>query len=813
MKIEALLQYRDELLANSTSEDGFLSETNVLEVILPELVDCKLIDSEDVNLSFFEDSNIGKLNAYAINESGERLQVFIVNGNSIKLSTKKENLLLSKKSEYERHFALGISLIKKAIKGYLTEELQESSSLTLLNSKLNSSDFLNQIDVIEFILISPTLTVETRGAELSFKKIEFEDSEIDINLTINNDSRKKKVTIIKRLVDLNYLYDVRVSKSGAYALKVDFETYFDRKIEVLKAADENNFESYLCVLPATGMAKLYKRESSGLLEKNVRSFLQFRGVNKGMKETIRDFPEKFIAFNNGLTITAIDKEICQEGDRIFIKSLTDFQIVNGGQTTASIFFANKEGLDISKINLMAKINIAKNVTEDELDRLISDISLYSNSQSKVSRVDLKSRNLELEKIKTLSKSVLPPNGNKWFFEKSRGEFNTMVKLSGGNKKKLEKAYPRSRRFSKEQLGKYYTAWGETPHLVKLGGEKVFRYFIEKISGDGEKKRPVLIDRDFYEDLISRIIIFGSLETLHGAGKNSLGQLRSAVVPYSISILYLIFNQKKSSIEFNFELVWKDQRLQEVLEIYLYNLMELMNSLIKKYSKSDDFGQYSKKEELWIDIRNSSEIKNWMKNEDTETIIRIYSRKSIKKKKNTKEEIINFDSLIYASELYSYGKEFFANLETKAGSSFSDSELRRFEKIKANFFPKSGQVKDVLDNDLKIVDVAIKRLKSENPELLESILKTKNNSCLNSTNQIIEIYNGCIENKKDLISEFSKHESIAQVKSYNYTGIIREIGKNLKSGRVPKLSEINLVKEYFNDREKKKLGIKKLSDTY
>ena len=161
----------------------------------------------------------------------------------------------------------------------------------------------------------------------------------------------------------------------------------------------------------------------------------------------------------------------------------------------------KDGLDISKINLMAKINIAKNVSEDELNSLISDISKYSNTQTKVSNVDLKTSNRELKLIKRISTSVIAPNGYKWYFDLARGEFSTMVKLKG-NKKKLEKEYPRQRRFTKDQLGRYYTSWGEVPYLVKLGGVKVFRYFINSISGDGERKKPKEIDRDFFTSLIS-----------------------------------------------------------------------------------------------------------------------------------------------------------------------------------------------------------------------------------------------------------------------------------------------------------------------
>ena len=164
-------------------------------------------------------------------------------------------------------------------------------------------------------------------------------------------------------------------------------------------------------MPAKVIAALYREFSSRLLEKNVRSFLQFRGVNKGIRETIRKEPEKFVAYNNGLTITATKAEISKSGN-ITIKSLTDFQIVNGGQTTCTIYFTQKDGFDISKVKVMAKINVAKETTEEELEVLISNISNYSNAQSKVSKVDLRSRNPQLVKLKGLSESVITPAGIK-----------------------------------------------------------------------------------------------------------------------------------------------------------------------------------------------------------------------------------------------------------------------------------------------------------------------------------------------------------------------------------------------------------------
>lgn len=187
--------------------------------------------------------------------------------------------------------------------------------------------------------------------------------------------------------------------------------------------------------------------------------------------------------------------------------MTDFQIVNGGQTTATIYFTQKDGFDISKVKVMAKINVAKEATNDELEELITNISTYSNAQSRVSKVDLRSRNPQLVKIKSLSESVVTPSGLKWFFERAKGEFNTKLRIAGNNKSRYKKEYPNERRFSKEQLAKYFCAWGDQPYMIKKGGEKVFRYFIEELCGEGSFKKPIEVNRLFFEELIAKIIIF------------------------------------------------------------------------------------------------------------------------------------------------------------------------------------------------------------------------------------------------------------------------------------------------------------------
>jgi hypothetical protein len=59
----------------------------------------------------------------------------------------------------------------------------------------------------------------------------------------------------------------------------------------------------------------------------------------------------FLAFNNGLAATAEEIEIgMSENGGFVVKSVNDFQIVNGGQTTASIYHTlKKDKAEISGI--------------------------------------------------------------------------------------------------------------------------------------------------------------------------------------------------------------------------------------------------------------------------------------------------------------------------------------------------------------------------------------------------------------------------------------------------------------------------------
>jgi hypothetical protein len=794
MKIQEFLNYRKELLDSSKDEEGFVQQTQLLSQILPLLVDAKLIDSEDWNDSYYlNPAENFKVNGYTVNESSERLQLFIVDETSIDLTASEKDLQISTKSYYDNQFKRVTRFLNKAIKGYLNDEVQDADPIRPLLSQLSSATGAEQFDVIEIFLVSASATTETRGTLPQPKRIEFEDENISVSFTRNRERVKKDLLIIKKLVDLNILYDVLISQGNREALLIDFENLFDYKIEVIKAADEDNFESYLCVLPAHILSGLYKRYSSRLLEKNVRSFLQFKGANKGIRETIRISPEKFIAFNNGITITSTAKDLEAKNGKLFIKSLTDFQIVNGGQTTASIYFTQKDGFPIDKVKVMAKINVARDVTEEGLNSLISDISRYSNSQTKVSNVDLSSRSPQLNKLKSLSDSIVTPSGRKWFFEKSRGEFNTKLRIAGSNKARIEKEYPKNYRFTKEQLGKYFTAWGEQPYVVKKGGEKVFRYFLEEITGEFRGKKAVNVNREFYEQLISKIILFTQLEIIYGQGKNSMGQIRSAVVPYAISIMFIYTDGAKQGKQFDLSKIWKKEKLEDDLEIFFTELMDLMNGLIKKYSVSDDYGEYAKNKKLWEDVSGSKEIDKFMTSKIAQQILSKYSI-PIKAQKNGEATEVDFENIQMNIDVLSKGAEFYNQLRKKYDG-LSEFQEKKIDTIVSSII----RLEDLSEEHLRFENNLMKEIRKNNPEIFDQIDTPYNHLFDGTLKFIILKYNQAIENGIGLQDFFkSIEQKTSQSKAQN-ASVFNKIALELGKGTAPTVKDIQLASNYFNKK--------------
>jgi hypothetical protein len=729
MTLNELNSFSGTLLNNITTEDNNVNRTALMDYVLPALNQARLTDSEAVNESYFrqEKDNI-EVDAYQINESGERLQLFLSN---LVLPT-SEDRYIPRKEYYDTLFARTKNFFSRSVKKLLTD-VQTADPAAVLIRSLESAEFQEQIDVLEIFLISNTISIETRGSQ-SPKNFSFTDDEISISYTYKTVRKSKKVRVIYQLIDLNKIYNYEVTDGSAEPIVITF----DPPLPAIKAADDTGiFKSYLAVIPATLLVNFYHSYSSRLLERNVRSFLQFKGVNKQLKDTIKDEPEKFIAYNNGLTITATASSITDHGGIAMISSLTDFQIVNGGQTTASIYFTNKDGVDVSKVNVTAKINIVNPDDRGSLDDLISKISKYSNSQNKVSSVDLNSRSPHLVKIKKLSESITDPSGTKWFFERIRGDFNTLLRIYPNQKNQIERNYPKDKRLSKEQVAKYYVAWGTSPFLVRKGGEKVFRDFMDFIQLDHQEKprNPENLGRAFYEDLIAKAILFKEFEKLYGAGHGAIGQIRSSVVPYALSLLYRMTLVKKLN-HFDLGAIWVAQGLPDDLKEFSKGLLQSAHNWLKTYSKSDDVGEYAKKDELWNDLLKSTECAAFESAPATKAIIARYKLSDADfKSRYTVTEIFDFSLINETCRIHSNGANFYVSLKLKFNDQITANEQRKLEELVQKIQVKHNLNQELVDFENQIV----KQVQIIDPDWFLDF-KVENSNLINAIGFVTGIYN-------------------------------------------------------------------------
>jgi hypothetical protein len=227
--------------------------------------------------------------------------------------------------------------------------------------------------------------------------------------------------------DISRFHRVFESRTGRDELEVDFTELVDGGLPCLPASvDSQQYRAFLCVIPGEALASIYDRFGSRLLEGNVRSFLTTRGkVNKAIRNTILNEPEMFFAFNNGIACTATAVQV-EDGHRgLALRRASDLQIVNGGQTTASL--SNARLNDRAKLmTAFVPMKISVVPPEKSVD-IIPVISRCANSQNRVSEADFFSNHKFHRRIEEFSRRILAPAKDgaqyetHWFYERARGQ--------------------------------------------------------------------------------------------------------------------------------------------------------------------------------------------------------------------------------------------------------------------------------------------------------------------------------------------------------------------------------------------------------
>ncbi|MFN8307863.1 MAG: AIPR family protein [Ferruginibacter sp.] len=587
---------QDIAATQSTDDEGAISEQVFTQYAVDLLA--SVGESENVVVKY-DEKGLGtpkqhKINAYAISENYETVDLFItvysgtdeiakISGQEIETAAKRilnffRKAIYSLEDEKVKYF-----------RGEYVDEIEESSEIFQFAYTLAKSKDIkeNLVRVNAFIL--------TNG---SYK------GDFPANTVISGYNFYYKV------FDIESLYNI--TEKSHIPIEINFKEDGFNVPCIPSPSVNEEYQSYLAIIPGEALASIYERFGSRLLEQNVRSFLQFNGkINKGIRTTIMKEPEMFLAFNNGIAATADEIELVdsEDGKGKIISVVKDLQIVNGGQTTASIYHTQKKDkADISNIFVQVKLSVVKN--KEKFSEIVSRISEYANTQNKVSVSDLSSNrpyHIELEK---LSRSIFTPITDnkplqtKWFYERARGQYKNAILKDGftpSRKRAFDLKTPKQQLFTKEELAKYINAYQEItdgkkiligPHYVVRGNQKNYVQFMNYCL---EKK----INNVYFEDTVAKAILYRAAEKAYGIKPNAIGDMRYITVPYTITLLN---NLTKNQIDLY--KIWKAQDVSEPLKSLLYEMMSAIEPFIKDTAPGGLYGEWAKKEDCWIQVKNN-----------------------------------------------------------------------------------------------------------------------------------------------------------------------------------------------------------------
>jgi hypothetical protein len=335
------------------------------------------------------------------------------------------------------------------------------------------------------------------------------------------------------------------------------------------------YKAYLSVFPGPVLASIYDRWAARLLESNVRVFLQARGnVNKGIRRTIEEEPEMFFAYNNGITATAEAIETEERDGLTVMTRIRNLQIVNGGQTTASIHAALRTKKDLAGTFVQAKLSV---VDGEQAERIVPDISRYANSQNRIAAADFFSNHPFHVRMEEISRRIYAParegafTQSRWFYERARGQFaDRRSGLTAAETKKFDLEHPRAQVFTKTDLAKAEMTWRRQPDVVSKGAQKNFAFFANAVGREWERS-DVSFNEEWFRDAVAKLIVFRRMERIvsDAVGRWYTGGLRANTVCYAIS--KLVHDLEADGHALDLRAIWTAQdisvELTEVLDAY------------------------------------------------------------------------------------------------------------------------------------------------------------------------------------------------------------------------------------------------------
>lgn len=555
--------------------------------------------------SYYFENKIGSHNVRidgALHD-GNEFHLFVVDYKPEQYGT---NLTLT---ECERLTNLLCYFVDDSIKGDLQRNgaLDESMSEYGLAEDLKEFATTNTMNVPKKIIL---YVLTNRNAEGGLKQYRLKHEKI------------RGLPVDLQVWDIERIYKIVTSSQGRQAIDIDFTSYGIEGLPCIEARgmDRNNFRSYLCIIPGRVLADIYDDYGTRLLEGNVRSFLSTKGaVNKKIRNTIANEPERFFAYNNGISTTAMGLKFENvPGVGRCIVGVTDLQIINGGQTTASLSntrFKDKASLD--DIYVQMKLTEIESGT-DEITELIRKISHSSNSQNKVSDADFFSVHPFHQAMEQHSNRCFAPRSSHtpyethWFYERSRGSFaQKQMRMTKSQVERFLKEYPKSQLITKTDLAKFRNSWAQLPHIVSKGAQTNFMKFSEDICGKDGSREWENVAKNYgelyFKESVAIAIIFRTLETEISRQSWYQNSYRANIITYTIALFSKKVQYGAGIRNFSLLSIWEKQEVPQGL---LNVLLEIAQFVQKQITREDrvvvNVTQWCKQAQCWERIQNAAE---------------------------------------------------------------------------------------------------------------------------------------------------------------------------------------------------------------
>lgn len=407
--------------------------------------------------------------------------------------------------------------------------------------------------------------------------------------------------------DISRLHRLIASRKTKEDIEIDLVREFGEGLPCLPAhAGGDAYEAYLTVVPGPMLAALYEKWGTRLLEQNVRCFLQARAkTNKGIRNTILNDPEMFFAYNNGVTATAEAVMTSDSGGIARINSLRNLQIVNGGQTTASIFTAKKkDGAELSHISVQMKLSV---IDPERAEKVVPKISEYANTQNTVNAADFFANHPFHVRMEEFSRRIWAksPDGTfretKWFYERARGQYlDAKTYMTHAEKKEFDAEYPKAQSFTKTDLAKFENVWECIPHIVSKGAQANFAHFA-KLVGKRWDSDETQFNEQYFCHAMARALIFRRCEKLISAQPWYEGGYRANIVAYTLSKFADIVQKTGKAVDF--QKIWIEQSISDALvEALTVIAKPVQEAILNTPDGMRNISEWAKKEGCWTRVQ-------------------------------------------------------------------------------------------------------------------------------------------------------------------------------------------------------------------